>query len=281
LVAAKDSIQSVEAFVLFPASRPEAVKMERTGSYNYKATIPADKIRPGILKYFIVVNGASSETFPSGLQTHPQDWDFYDNAPYKVSVISSHEPLYIFNAATDEKHLSRQWLRNSFVVPEAISGKAELQVNIDKLFKEDPENKNATPVHDYSIRYYAGEKIQGRREDLKSKSRIVIGARSLNNTPGKLQVALIDNNGIAYGSVIDLEPDKKEISIDLASLKKVKIVTLPRPYPTFLPYYFEDTRADKFDIRKLESIQLSVGPELTEEQLRTSTAIGIESIRLE
>lgn len=281
LVAAKDSIRYVEVFVLFPASRPETVKMERTGPYDYRTTIAADKIRPGILKYFIVVNDGSSKTFPSGLQTHPQDWDFYDNAPYKVSVISSHEPLYIFNAATDEKHVSRQWLRNSFVVPNAMSGKAELQINIDKLFKEDPENKNATPVHDYSIRYFAGEKIQGRREDLKSKSRIVIVARSLDNSPRKLQISLIDSNGVAYGSIINLESDKKEISIDLESLKKVKIVTLPRPYPTFLPYYFEDSRADKFDISKLESIQLSVGPELTEEQLRKSTPIGIESIRLE
>jgi hypothetical protein len=277
-----DSIRSVEAFVSFGGWRPEAMKMERKAPYSYSVVIPADKIKAGVLRYYIVVLGKeSARSFPSGQQTHPGDWDFYDLNPYKVPVVESSAPLYIFNAATDETHLSRQWVRGSSVIPDAMPGRAELQVNVEKLFREDPENKNANPVHDYSIRYFAGEKIKGRKADLNSKSRVILVARSLNNKPGKLQVALIDKDGVAVGSIVDLSQEKKEVTINLRDLKQVKIVTLPRPYPTFLPYYFYSRSEEEFDINQLESIQLSIGPGLTEQQLREPNGVAIESVRLE
>src|SRR5690606_33122938 len=60
--------------------RPEVIKMTRTAGYAYIATIPAERVRPGFIRYFIAVKENGKDfTFPSGNQTHPFDWDFYDD----------------------------------------------------------------------------------------------------------------------------------------------------------------------------------------------------------
>jgi hypothetical protein len=88
-------------------------------------------------------------------------------------------------------------------------------------------------------------------------------------------------DGSAYGGLITVEPDNKEYNLSLNSLKKVKLVTLPRPYPTFLPYYFEDARDEGLDIRQAEALQISIGPGIPEKELSQQHGVAIESIGLE
>jgi hypothetical protein len=64
-------------------------------------------------------------------------------------------------------------------------------------------------------------------------------------------------------------------------LKPVKVVTLPRPYPTFLPYYFKGKGNDTLDMNKIESLQISIGPGISEAELQNKHGIAIESVRLE
>jgi len=58
-------------------------------------------------------------------------------------------------------------------------------------------------------------------------------------------------------------------------------VTLPRPYPGFLPYYFEHNNQQIFNLENVESIQISIGPGLEKEALTQKHEIGLSSIRLE
>ena len=67
----------------------------------------------------------------------------------------------------------------------------------------------------------------------------------------------------------------------LSDLKEVKIVTLPRPYPSFLPYYFERNAAGKMDLWDIETLQISIGPGIPEGELGNSHSFAIESVRLE
>lgn len=69
--------------------------------------------------------------------------------------------------------------------------------------------------------------------------------------------------------------------MSLADLKPVKTVTLPRPYPSFLQYYFEHNNNSEFDINKVESIQFSIGPEIPDTDLENEHGIGIINVRLE
>ena len=52
-------------------------------------------------------------------------------------------------------------------------------------------------------------------------------------------------DGTTYGGVVEVTPEKKDYSLMINDLKKVKLVILPRPYPTFLPYFFEDSSTQR------------------------------------
>ena len=92
---------------------------------------------------------------------------------------------------------------------------------------------------------------------------------------------MVLNNGKSYGKIIDLCTEMNEYTINLADLKPVKTVTLPRPYPSFLPYYLVHNIEEEFDINKVESIQFSIGPEIPETELDKPLEVGLVSMRFE
>ena len=88
-------------------------------------------------------------------------------------------------------------------------------------------------------------------------------------------------NGASYGGIIELLPELKNYRLALNDLKQVKTVTLPRPYPSFLRYYFEHENRDDFKILDIESLQISIGPGLEPDTLDKPIEVGIVSIVLE
>lgn len=280
-IFSKDVIESVEVFASSPGSRMERIPMERTAASHYRATVPAQFTKEGYIRYNIIVKRNNlSYSYPSGLQTHPRDWDFYDRNPYQVTVAQSGSPVYLFHAVSDSDYLVRQWTRNSSVVP-MENGGAELRINIEKLFTDDPENKNATRVSDYSLRFYAGDKIIGRKKDIQDRKKIIFHGRSLNGSPCKIQIALVTKNGDAFGGMVTVNKESQDYSVSMEDLRPVKLVSLPRPYPTFLCYYVEDESSAKFDLNDLEGFQISIGPGMSDDELKNDHGLAIESIRLE
>ncbi len=274
---------SVELFYQGRGYWQQRLRMERTGPYQYEASIPDSMVNAGFLDYHIVVReNERSITFPEKIPSYPWDWDFYGNDPYPVKVAETTAPIYPFDHIKDADLFSRRWIRGSgYLMPGKDPNRAALEINVDQLFEVDPENPEAAPIYDYSMRFAFSDKIKGRIKELPEKKKLIFRGRSLNDKPCKLQIALVDHQGIAYGAVMVVQPDQYEYEIDLDQLKKVKLVTLPRPYPTFLPYYFEEGQTAPFKIRNIESLQLSIGPEIPEKELKDRHGILIESVRIE
>lgn len=274
---------SVELFVEGSGYRSEFIKMESSNGYDYSAVIPARLINPGFLSYHFVIQDKSGTfyTYPSGVEGRPWNWEFYDDNPYKIRVVPAGNPVNLFHASTDSDQLSRQWVRTSSLLPLAEPGSAELQINVEKLFVADPENVNGEKIHDYSCRYFFGKKISGRKADLNSKQKIVFKGHSLNGKNCVIQIALITSDGLAFGGLLTLKPGTTDYTLALNDLKPVKLVTLPRPYPTFLPYYFTGKMGEKLDLNKLESLQISIGPGIPQTELQDKHGIAVESVRLE
>lgn len=271
----------VELFVAGEGWRSEFITMQSTNKYDFTATIPARFIQPGFITYHFVVKDKSGKyhTYPSGAEGRPWGWDFYDNKPYTVRAVLPESPVYLFNAATDSDELSRQWVRTSALVPLPEPGKAELQINVEKLFTADPENVNGEKIDDYSARYFFRRKVAGRAGDLSAKQKLVVRGHSLNNKECIVQVALLGPDGTAFGGLITLKPGSADYALNISDLKPVKQVTLPRPYPTFLPYYFGGE--GKPDLANVEALQISIGPGIPSAQLHDKHGIAIESVRLE
>jgi hypothetical protein len=269
--------------VVYSGRNREVFDMEKMGDYNYSVTIPAQMIKTGFFNYTITVkkNDDSYTTYPADKEGRPFDWDFYDRSTYQIRVVPSAYPIHLFNATKDANLLVKQW-RNTFrLVPTENEDEAEYQMNIGKLFELDNENLNAKPIYDYSFKHFIIDKIEGRRKDLSSMQQLVFKGRALNDKPCKLQIAFVMDNGAAYGNTIVIGKEVNEYKISLSSLKPVKTVTLPRPFPVFLPYYFNHTISSGFDINKIESIQFSIGPGIPENELNDRHGIAIESVKLE
>jgi hypothetical protein len=280
-VASVNEPESVEVTV-YAGFRPKVYAMQRTSGYRYMATLPAEAVQEGFLRYFITVKENGKMTsFPSGAVGDPRDLGFSGAGLFEVKVVDPASPLYLFNALTDNDALSRPWIRGLSFVPKAEPGKAEIRVSIEKLFTVDPENPGAGKIHDYAMRYYFGDKIKGRKAGLAGKKEIIFTGRALNGKPCWLQVALVTRHGAAYGGLIKVEPESKQYKLALSELKKVKLVTLPRPYPTFLAYFFENGSTAKFDLNEVESLQISIGPGIPESEIENSHGIAIESVHLE
>jgi Cellulase (glycosyl hydrolase family 5) len=274
--------EAVELMVYGGGFAPQPVKMERTQGYGYTATIPARMVREGILRYYITVKATGNyQAFPSGIDMNPASWDFYDQNPYKVRVVAAEYPMYLFDAITDAEWMNRPFVRGGGALTYTEPGRAELPVNIERLFTEDPENRNGEKRYDYTMRFYFGNKIAGRTADIAAKKKITVRARALNDKPCIVQVGLITNDGSVYGGVVTINKERGDYSISLADLKKVRLVTLPRPYPTFLPYFFEGGSTAGFNSSTIESLQISIGPGIPESALSEKHGVAIESVRLE
>lgn len=262
--------------------RGETIDMEKDG-YTYSTTVPADKINGDSFNYFISIKYADNKhvTYPAGNEGLPSEWDFYNNEPYSVAIKSPSQPIYLFEAVEDVADMvTSKWARGFKMVP-AGNRASEYQMNLEKLFTPDNENLNAAPVYDFSFKTYILDDIAGRTSDLKQMKKLVFEGRSLNNKNDKLQVAFVLDDGAAYGVTINLTPELKAYELSLADLKPVKTVTMPRPYPSFLPYFLEHNIAAPFDIERIESVQFSIGPGLETNELEQAHGVGIIRLSLQ
>lgn len=276
-IVAPNAPTEVELYVT-SGNRPLILKMDRKQGYDYEVTVPKENISTGFLRYYVIVKNKDQQlTFPGGYATYPRDWDFYSGESYQVPVVNEGSPVYLFSAATDNDRMMRQWVRSSSLKPTGEPGKAELVLTLEKLLQNDFEGNK---VYDYSMKYFFGDKIDDRRDVLESLDEIVFRGRSLNEKNCVLQVALITRDGSTFGKTLVIEPAKKDYPIDLSTFQKVGAVTLPRPYPTFLPYFFEGESVT-FRLAEIESLQISIGPGIPESELLLPHGIAIESVRIQ
>ncbi|WP_299153718.1 hypothetical protein [uncultured Christiangramia sp.] len=257
----------------------EAVEMKAKNQYDYSADVPQNLMVPGILTYRIILETTNGKrTFPGNVSGSPENWDFYSEDVYSTRICDEGSAISLFDASMDADMVVHSWKPGNQIVP-LNSVEDEFQVRLDELFSEDIENKNATPIYDYSFRFNFQNKIRVRLP--RDQKELIIKARNLKSGTEKLQVALLMKNGSAFGKVIELDKHLKEIRIKLDELRPVKTVTLPRPYPGFLPYYFEHQNPEGFDLQEVEALQFSIGPGIEPENLQKKHEIGIVKVTLQ
>jgi hypothetical protein len=280
-VVAPEDPESVQLYVT-GNFRPETFTMAKKDAYTYSYTIPANLVREGFLRYYILTKSKGvTTTYPSANEGAPSQWDFYNDKAYEVPVVASGKPLYLFNAATDNDEFTREWRRNSSVTPTGEPGKAVITIRIETLFTPDPENVNGAKTFDYSLRYNFRNKTVAKPGALKAARKLIVHGNSILAQPLKVQIALIIKSGSTYGGIVELGTSPGDYVLNLSELKSVRMVTLPRPYPTFLSYFFTPGDVLPFNIEEAETIQISVGPGLSGAELQQKQEFQIESIRIE
>ncbi|MDV3309325.1 MAG: hypothetical protein LOY03_10970 [Cyclobacteriaceae bacterium] len=130
------------------------------------------------------------------------------------------------------------------------------------------------------MRFYFGDQVAGRRKDVKGARALIFRGRHVGEGELPVQVALITRDGQAFGGMVTLTSSTEDHALNISDLKPVDIVLLPRPYPTFLPYYFRASRQGALDMSEVETLQISIGPGL-KPGTSVPIEIGIESVRME
>lgn len=278
-VAGPERPTSVELMVM-GQGRPLTIELVASAGFAYEGIIPAERMRSGLMEYYLVVRmGEQVVTFPAAASGLPFEWDFYARNPYRVRVIDINQPITLFEAESQAEYvISSRWGGGQRLIPGPGLHESSYRFATEGLFRPDPENLNAPQIQDVSMRYPIGDRLGSMRELLASKTRLTVVATGENQP---VQVALIMANGDAFGTVITIRAGQTEYDIPLSELSPVKTVILPRPYPTFLPYYFQPLQPDSFDITQVESLQISYGPGLAPEKASGTHVISLTRVLLQ
>ncbi|HUR30001.1 MAG TPA: cellulase family glycosylhydrolase [Saprospiraceae bacterium] len=200
----------------------------------------------------------------------------YSSKRQRVKTIGGE--LVIFDPLNDHWWLNRQWVRDSKLFTDSSSNKSYLYTKLNGLVRRDVENPNSKGVGDYSMRHYFGDLAN--KNELISKTTITIEAYAHGFNSFPLQVALVMKDGSAFGTNIIIDQETKEHTIPLSDFGPVKTVLLPRPYPTFLPYYSVAGKSDELNMAEVESLQLSIGPGIMEKRLTDVYELMLGEVKL-
>lgn len=243
------------AFLQFNgANRGQNILLQKKREYEYAATIPAELVRNGLLKYQIIIHQANGDevTFPGHIKGNPNAWDRLETESYQTYVAARNARVEIFNAALDGKN-------SNIYHPNWTNGKVEYvsdenpSVLSMKLSVSMPESNQLM-----GFQHFFADKITGRVSDMNNLKKLVIKIKAdTENT--KVKVGLIDTDAHFFSTEILAGKDFQLIEIPLNQLKSDAQLLLPRPYPGFLPLYYQSPNQAAFDLKNAEKLEVTFG----------------------
>jgi len=259
--------------------------MQRQRAYKYAVKIPAKEIKAGLLEYYITVQeGGRFRVFPDNrlVRAEPTDWYGHISTFWDAFVVGKDAPVELFNAARDRDnlYLTNFWRAVEYkldFIPAGGSEQLALRLDVPD-FRPEPQ--------EVSGRFAFVSDINTRREGLEDFKRLKICARAGREATSGFEIALLEKDGSAWGTVVPLTTKWQQISIPLSQLKHTAITDLPQPCPKRLEYRQKGPAGrggenDRLRIKDIEAIQFSFGARLFPDRLDRPHAIELQSITLE
>jgi hypothetical protein len=197
-------------------------------------------------------------------------------------VVDAGSPVSLFDARRDMDDLLLphfwEYVRYRMdYVEGTLPGRLALDVRVES-FDPEPHHFALRSVLRASQKTRLGDVASGR-----ATASLSIRARAVDGPRARLGVALVRQDGSAWGAVILLADAWTDIRVPLDSLRRVPLALLPRPYPQFLPYLFNSAgSSDVSDLSHLEGIQLSLEPDRVGQPGRDAgRGFQIEHVHLE
>jgi len=201
---------------------------------------------------------------------------------WQVNVAEENSPVVLFDTDLDNSKL---------IFPNSEHG-----VKFDKdLVNGTSENQKALQIsvpsfkaypHDVSCRLILGKELRSRNDDLNRYKYLRLRIRGVEKTTDKLEVALIEQDRSAWGTILPLTTEWNEVIVPLAEMHPLTVTDLPRPYPTIFEYWQKNPsnrpgKGDRLDLNRLEAIQISFGGRLFPKSVDKPHTVEVETIALE
>ena len=221
--------------------------------FTYEIVLPQELNSTGLLNYFVNINHDQNFlTFPGKLNISPDSWDFDPDESFTLSIYPSSDRILIYMPETDKDNLiiSNIWRFAEYSADYTFDDdwEQELSVNIRNIKQN---------LHEFALQIYVGEYLENIQE---YNGSIELQIKSTSEKLDSVIVRILCDNFSGFERTVQVNTNDNNISIPLTKPEIFKFAILPRPYPTFLPYWFESIPQTNSTnhILKPESIQIAL-----------------------
>jgi len=198
-----------------------------------------------------------------------------------VPVLRSDAPVTLFEAERDAAHAEYgdRWWYNYRIVSGMSPGRLALLIGR-------PAHNVWLGDKEVVCRHVFGEDLEKRREHLDRYDTLRLTVRAREEATKQLLVALVQDDGAAWGTVIPLTPDWQEICIPLSALHPMRPAVVPWGFPRPWPYRRETPgqgsgKQGCLLVADVTAVQVLFGPPLCAERAEEAHAIELERVSLE
>jgi hypothetical protein len=235
--------------------------MKPSGAFGWDADVPADLMREGLLEYAVAVyEHGDTRTYPDGASGDPYQWDFTGRSYWRVPVVAEGAPVLLFDAGRDLDHVLNDRPTAGFRFrTDVVAGSEPERVALSTVV----DDLAASPRH-VAVRTFLTESERTRLGEFGGDAVLRVKARAVGRPSERIEVGLVQRDGTVWGAAVDLTDTWAEVTMPLSTLRRVPLVLLPRPYPQFLPYFFESAAAGHApDPAQLDGLQFSMSANLS------------------
>ncbi|MEP6794600.1 MAG: cellulase family glycosylhydrolase [Saprospiraceae bacterium] len=267
----------------------KSFEMKEVRPFVYESAIPSKYYHPSeyIYQYYFEIQLDSSTYFYPGRSSLPPEKKKVWNWGSFLELNRVENQFHLLDS-WNFNEINKQWLP-SFLDEKSFNGKTSdstpirtsIHIKLDSLVRSDPENLLGLPTPDYTLRHYFIDRYAGLQEEFLKKKVLVLNAKTSKGKKCHVQVSLIQKDGTGFGYTFEVNDTDELYYILLDELKPVPVVLMPRPYPTFLPYYSSVKMGDTLDMLLLESVDISIGPDIPKEDWKKPVDVFIKSVWLE
>ncbi|MFZ1517926.1 MAG: hypothetical protein WAU11_04085 [Ignavibacteriaceae bacterium] len=228
-------------------------KMIDKNSFSYEYVLPLELNKNGLINYFISVEKNNEVfTFPGKINISPNNWAFNQKENFELKILPKSNKIIIYEPLRDKNNIifSNIWRFIEYNINYTfdIKNEAELNVTINKVKEKFPEFVFQIFVGDYLHDVYTDKNAV-----------LEIEAKNENDKNKNILVRFLFNDGTASQKEIKLSNNYQTFEISIPKPEEMQYALLPRPYPTFLPYWFSTSQLKmKNEKLKLESIQIVI-----------------------
>jgi hypothetical protein len=258
--------------------------MRPAGGYVYAASIPAAALREGPYEYVITLfRGDASVTFPGGLPSRPNAWDYDGRTSWKLDVVGPRTPLPLFDPATDAGRLAFTRIGDAGRL--GIFGLGLSPATGRPVFHFAlPVHPDGRALEDYTASLVIADRIRARRETIGGATGVRVRLRGL-GARQVLHVTLMEDDGTSWSAALPVDSTWSERELPLSAFVPGRGVLLPEGFPGEWNYWVGAAEGrggpgDRPQLERVERLQISLRPEVGVAVTPGSYGVEVESVTL-
>lgn len=242
--------------------------MERAAAYTYRATVPADELPEGPVRYVVsVAEGDTVRTFPGGpgrpggALRSPAAWNYGNEAEWRLMVVQRDAPLRLFRPAEDRDRLSFRrigdgWREGIYrIVTSGASGRQALHLEL-------PVGVNGATPEDYTTSLVVKDRVLARGDAVAGARAAQVTLRGLE--PGqRVHLLLVEKDGTSWTAPVEADTTWSDVVVPLDDFEVTTGYELPMGFPAHWNYPLPPPAGrggpdDAIRVGDIERLQLSL-----------------------